>query len=354
MSSDSHSDEAIEAEGNSLPVGEPVSTPSFEQTIPPAPQQQVAVNNQRDQAERAKRSDPLVVRIIEDDELSSFEQKTVKFGRWGLIVASFSFAAASAAAYFVYQQFAEMNAQTQILSATAERARIDSNDNAKATAAQLASFQAQIGIARREATVMQGQLAEARRSADIAARQLDTSQRAWIDVTGGAVVLLKFSPGGGLSLNTKLTYMNVGNLPAIGVHIAGFVFLLDQTGDLLQQAKTLQKMVCERGRQNPDYFRYTIKQTIYPDETKDVWLGEGMRTDGKGMVGADGRMQPVIVGCVYYKYSSSLQLHETPFIFDIHEKLERGSGDIRLGKELKPEDILLSDFWKGEAETDHP
>ncbi len=88
----------------------------------------------------------MAVRIIEDDELSSFEQKTVKFGRWGLVITAFSFLAASAAAYFVYQQFAEMNVQTGIISATAERARIDSNEAAKATAIQLKALQDQVTL----------------------------------------------------------------------------------------------------------------------------------------------------------------------------------------------------------------
>lgn len=103
---------------------------------------------------------PLPVKVVRDEELSQFEKITLRYGRWGLIIAGLSLIAASTATYFVLKQFREMAQQTTLLSASAEQARRDSRETAITTGQQLEALQAQVGLARSSTKALQGELAE--------------------------------------------------------------------------------------------------------------------------------------------------------------------------------------------------
>lgn len=191
--------------------------------VPPAPSSSgVAPQQQPDRTQKVELVQPVSVSFIRDDELSRFEKKTVTFGRWGLIVAGLSFVAACTAAYFVYEQFAEMNLQTGILSATAERARVDSNESGNATARQLAALQAQVIAAR-------DQLVQGRRA-------LELDQRPWLkfemggdqpkdaELNNGRNRLLTTIAGQPIKIETRIT--NIGKTTAeriIGTLIVQYV-----------------------------------------------------------------------------------------------------------------------------------
>ncbi len=143
-----------------MPSTEPLLPSSVKHTAPENPDQQIG---QSRTGNGPSGPSPVLVRIIEDDELSLFERRTVTFGGVGILIAAFSAIAASAAAYFVFQQFKEMADQTELLSRSAEQARKDSKESGAATARQL--------------SLLQGQLTQQED-----AIRLD--QRAWVSVTG--------------------------------------------------------------------------------------------------------------------------------------------------------------------------
>jgi hypothetical protein len=124
-----------------LPVELPkpiVSYPIVKQDIPSSPP------NDASRRDAKKPKEPLQIRIVEDDELNSFEKKTIRFGTAGIVVAGLSLIAACLAAFFIFQQFKEMAAQTDLSSRSAKQARVDAKDSGIATAKQLAILQGQL------------------------------------------------------------------------------------------------------------------------------------------------------------------------------------------------------------------
>jgi len=182
-----------------------------------------------------------------------------------------------------------------------------------------------------------------------------TSQRAWVYITAQSINLLKFpAEGGSVSLNATLVYKNVGTLPAVSVHVLPYAFLPDQTVDILDQAKRQQKIICERGRADPNLAKFGISQIIYPNGIASFSWATCIPATGRGVIRQNGGVTPIIVGCIYYRFSSSPTVHETGFIFDVHRRLPDGPlKDLIYGEEVPSEEIVVSDFWNGEASTDH-
>lgn len=135
---------------NPLSVGEPAPANASEETTSDVVSKSIKDEISRQLAEKdaedsqKPKEKPLSVRLVKDGTLTFFEEKTVRFGKYGAVIAALSLIAAGVAAYFVYQQFAEMNLQSSILSASALRARIDSNESSKATSKQMEALQTQI------------------------------------------------------------------------------------------------------------------------------------------------------------------------------------------------------------------
>ncbi|MGD1064988.1 MAG: hypothetical protein ABR860_17165 [Terracidiphilus sp.] len=113
---------------------------------------------------------PFYLQIPTDlqQQITSFEKKTVRFGYWGLVIASISFAAACVAAWFIFQQFKEMAAQTDLLSRSARQARHESAKSDSTTAQQIA--------------ILQGQLHEQQNSVAVVTKQMRQDQRPWLRV----------------------------------------------------------------------------------------------------------------------------------------------------------------------------
>jgi hypothetical protein len=88
--------------------------------------------------------DPLRVRVVKDDDLSSFESKTIKYAKWGVLIAGLSLAAAIAAAIVFYFQFKEMSKQTGILAESLTKQKEDSAAAAITTGQQLKLLQSQL------------------------------------------------------------------------------------------------------------------------------------------------------------------------------------------------------------------
>jgi hypothetical protein len=87
---------------------------------------------------------PLLVHVTKDDELNTFERRTVFFGIIGIFLATLSMVAAIAAGIFIYQQFKEMEYANTLSGISARRTRYDSDKASIATTKQLAILQGQL------------------------------------------------------------------------------------------------------------------------------------------------------------------------------------------------------------------
>lgn len=191
------------------PIAEPVpSQPTIEPVAPviPAPGKGEFTTQPAQQQPTQKSHDPLkplLVRVIEDDELSKFERTTLRYGVLGIFVAFLALVAACVTAYFINGQFKEMSNQTGILSASFEKQKQDSAAAAITTAQQLSIAQKQAKAAQNSVLTLE--------------RQMELTERPWIKIELGEkgdeekIELLQ-RVGDPLTIPIRLT--NTGNTPA--------------------------------------------------------------------------------------------------------------------------------------------
>jgi hypothetical protein len=230
-----------------LPVGETLPIPPPVEPIPPTTtQRQLSAQLHQASSDSKKKGkySPLLVRVVEDDELNSFEKKTVTFGMVGLLIAFLSFVAASAAGYFVFQQFKEMADQTELLSRAAQQSRKDSADSAITTAKQI--------------TILKGQLEQQQKS-------FVTEERGWISVSGtGFFYAIDHNQISRADSNAIIK--NSGHSPALKVRIWRCGQVRDNEPNTLDQRINTHCRTDNIGMLGPD-----VTQTFeIADETKVV------------------------------------------------------------------------------------
>ena len=172
--------------------------------------------NGEGEAKAEKLIEPLQVRIVSGDKLTSFERKTVGFNRYGLLISGASFIAALVAAWVFFGQLKETSKQTDLLDITAEQARTDAKNSALATARQLAAVQAQITVAQTGTAAFEGQLKEARRMTDLASEQLRITDRPWVGVWGQLSIIGSIHDNAAAT-NFVYNLANNGKSVALGV-----------------------------------------------------------------------------------------------------------------------------------------
>ena len=255
MNADSHSaDEAAAGDKHSLPVGEAAATTSpvkaVDSPAPASAQQNISADLRKEPREHGepKGDKPLVVRIIEDDELSSFERKTVTFGKWGITIAAVSLIAACIAAFAVYQQFKEAASQTDLLQIAAKQARRDS---------------AAAGIrGQQEIAVLQAQATAAKNSVEAIQRQMRIDQRSWVKFEmGGETVegkpeIKAMIVAVGQTPSAKIKFVNVGKGAARNLRGVIFVECVNSTKEphleMVESRKQLPRNIFVAGIMVPN------------------------------------------------------------------------------------------------------
>jgi hypothetical protein len=143
--------ENVQPGDQSLPVASNVAPDdplvSAAYPVVPVPAQQEVAPGLRDGARTRggnQPPDPLLVRDVKDDDLSSFESRTIKYAKGGMLIAALSLAAAMAAAIIFYFQFQEMSKQTAILAESLRKQKEDYEAAAITTGQQLNILQDQL------------------------------------------------------------------------------------------------------------------------------------------------------------------------------------------------------------------
>jgi hypothetical protein len=197
---------------NSLPVGKIPAQESPQNSTtqtPPIPvgQQDVgsappgaAANNQQ-----AQHPNPLPVfvtneslnaRVVEDNELSEFERRTINFARAGFGLALFTLAVAIFTGWVFYGQLNELSEQTNVAEFNAKKARLEASASDRTAAKQLE-------LAQKSVEAIQG--------------QTRTSERAWI--SADAVNVVNARENVQVTFNqvfaTRVVFLNAGHTPAL-------------------------------------------------------------------------------------------------------------------------------------------
>lgn len=366
MDTEPHNDESTSpGKEDALPLAERMSsTPRMEAVqplIPAAPQQNgsPSLDNQSRKNNEHKSDSPLLVRIIEDDELSKFEEKTVRFGRWGIFITTLSLIAASCAAIFVYQQVQEMRGQTDLLGTAAHQARVDANDSAKTSAEQLRALQSQITVAQSGTKALEGQLFEARRSADIAARQLELTNRPWIKIEavqprGSAIVPALVFPQFGVSgsreipqqvyLSFEVHIKNVGLSTALSIKMVPELFLAKWENGYSANVEAEEKRYCSSS-ESVSANSPAAAQMLFPGEPF-VWTASVNAFTQDNMnffsdIPGGPYILPVLIGCIDYQFQASSTHHHARFVYEIFHVGEPHTRFFIAGEGVKAEDLLL-------------
>jgi hypothetical protein len=109
-----------------------------------------------------------LARVIEDDELSTFEQTTIRYAKWGFGAGILTLVVAVITGWIFFDQLKEMASQTDALAIGAKQSRIDAKNAAIATSRQL-------DIAEKQARAAQDGVKAIQ-------RQMRQDQRAWLDM----------------------------------------------------------------------------------------------------------------------------------------------------------------------------
>jgi hypothetical protein len=203
------SHETPKGDENSLPIAE--STPKQPPIEPVNAVEPLPIQNkfsaqpaqQQAAEEEHKTPEPLVARVIEDDEPSEFERKTLGYGGLAILVAFLALVAACVTAYFIDGQFKETAKQTKILSDSLEKEKQDSAAAAITTAQQLSIAQKQARAAQNSVLALE--------------RQMELDERPWIRIELGekdAEKKFSFLERIGDPLTIPIRLINAGKTPA--------------------------------------------------------------------------------------------------------------------------------------------
>lgn len=358
-------DKPSDRDESPLPVAKPMTAqPEVQATapsIPAPPQGELAAQpaQQQPQQEATDILKPLLVRIVEDDELSSFERKTIRYGALGILVAFLALVAACVTGYFIYQQFAAMEEANTLADYVAKKARLDSAASSIATAKQMNGLQAQI-IAAQEATkALQGQLVESRRSANIAALQLELTDRPWIKIekvmprgNGPEIPALSFQDINVTSpqvikqqtyLNFEVHGRNVGHSTALSVKVIPELYLAQWKDGYSGKVKEEEARFCaQRERENENWS--SAAQAVFQGDPFDFYGGNSgaISTDAMNFfsdIPGGPYILPVLIGCVDYQFQSSPVHHHVRFVYEIFHASDPRTRFFLAGQGVKADDL---------------
>jgi hypothetical protein len=205
----------------------------------------------------------------------------------------------------------------------AERQRIDAKntlDQQRKDAA--AALEAQTKRADRANTLSDRSARAAQRSASTAVAQLETTDRPWIKA-----VPLVWSPvtfdNGGLSFSVTFALSNIGRSVATDVTIFSGAFVPAWEGAAhFKQPLERQTALCNKVQPGGLMF------ALFPGETKQLNVGVAISREemeknavppppGMPDSSPGKRIDPMLFGCVDYRFASVPKHHQTGFIYDV-------------------------------------
>jgi hypothetical protein len=180
--------------------------------------------------------------------------------------------------------------------------------------------------------------------------QLEISQRAWIAVD--AVSLGHFEwvmvPGRPLQavIEPTIDYRNVGNIPAVNVYGVTEVVFADQTGtvDFKPYIIKEQREFCSKSMNSELYA--TNPKIVFPSKGSSFGVSANITPRQNQIRQRDGLISPVVVGCVYYEFSTSSIVHHTGFIYTLETK---DQSPLVYGKPVDLITVNFLDAWNGVA-----
>jgi len=154
-------------------------------------------------------------------------------------------------------------------------------------------------------------------------KQFEATDRPWIKAEPKVESAITFHDNGDLSMSVTFILNNVGHSIATDVTVYGGALIpKPEGGEHFRQPLERQAQLC--GKVQP----YATTITLFPNETKEFNVGFRVSHEeieanlvppppGMPDVAPAKRTNPIIFGCVDYKFSSLRQHHQTGFIYNV-------------------------------------
>lgn len=328
---------AVPASGNKV-VEPTVPSPILQQNVTPEPTRTATENQQTngdDAAPVRVINTPLLTREVEQSELGVFEDRTLRYARWTIIVGVVTLLVILGTAVVFWDQFQEMAAQTDILAISTRQARRDSAESSIATQKQLALAQQQIASAQRQAKAAQD-------SANAIQRQTEIGARPWLELSEIALTgPMTINMNGEARTQVHAIATNIGKTPArevslwveLGEHATEHQEIrrlctmslptptgAGKYGQILFPTKTL-------GKEENQTISIKLKRFTLV-ERKQVGTGyqESIRLDKNGPPPSQEQfiysIPSSVVGCIQYKSFTSDIPYYTGFIYEIYPPMK--------------------------------
>jgi hypothetical protein len=193
----------------------------------------------------------------------------------------------------------------------------------------------------------------AKDASDIAAKQLELSERPWVDADIKLDGPFDFEEGGGANLPLKISVRNTGHSPATAVSFAWKVLI----GSQALTAHNYRDQVCgdasKRATTAPQF-----GFALFPNLTFEQPFGVGIRKeeieqwhkskDFPGLIGGDVIFFPSVIICIAYRPGfNQTSVYHTAYIFDLVQ-LRSGTVDsgtvsyeFKIGKNVDQGHLIL-------------
>jgi hypothetical protein len=276
----------------------------------------------------------LLVEIVKDDTLTTFEKRMFWLTLGGVILALVT-------GYIFYRQFREMSTQTGILSQQAKTAHDDSVDAGRKADAQIVALHGQVATAQeavklaakdsaqnavrveKQLKLLQSQAEANRDQADAALKsaiaiqkQTDISERPWLSVEATPVNGLTFVNGQQAVLVLKLSIKNVGKSVAKDVQADAKLLPTPVGIPLALDAAQKQRELCDNPKVDPvgrfDIFPgdHSTERELDISSIPPASIIQSVTNPGekpRSFVGF------YVVGCISYHSSFGMEMHQTRF-----------------------------------------
>jgi hypothetical protein len=183
---------------------------------------------------------------------------------------------------------------------------------------------------------------------ELAQKQFEITQRPWIEVDSidpiNILLVSQYAGGFSYSMEFKVRFSNVGNLPAFNVKVLPVAFLAEQDKVIDSYIGKMQGDICSHPETNMAYDIASNSQTMFPKKSGEFSAGLGITPTATQVRRQDKLISPVLIGCITYQYPSSKTIHHTGFIFTVEPK-SPNEKPIHYGDPINASEYYFSDAW---------
>lgn len=188
--------------------------------------------------------------------------------------------------------------------------------------------------------------------ASIAHQQLANADRPWISVEANMLRGLRFGRNSPPQVFLKLAFRNLGKSPATDVSPLVTLVTLPAVGADPMLPIEAQEKLCAGRERRPLRAQW---QTVFPGQETSINIDTGLPPEApvpQKLASAlpsqiANQIRPMIIGCVDYRYPTSVKLHQTGFIYVLNVGPNKRWPPLREGVDEPLSHLVLRSYALG-------